>query len=144
MRCTRRGFLLYSSATVGLGALAGAAPGCGGGVAGRVTLKGGQAVLPFADFPELSRVGGGVVVDTDVHRPLAVIRLAQDRVIALTAVCTHAACTVAYSEDARDLECPCHGSRFTSSGAVARGPADSPLTEYPATLGPTGVTVTRG
>ena len=44
---------------------------------------------------------------------------------ALSLVCTHLGCTVTVS--ARELACPCHGSRFDRQGRVLNGPADRPL-----------------
>lgn len=51
-------------------------------------------------------------------------------IVALTTVCTHQGCTVAYNSGANDLECPCHGSVFSTSGSVVNGPASSPLSSY--------------
>lgn len=51
---------------------------------------------------------------------------AADGVVALTAICTHAACDVSdWVEDAEVMECPCHFSQFDprANGAVIMGPA---------------------
>jgi Rieske Fe-S protein len=40
--------------------------------------------------------------------------------------CTHAGCALSKIEDGQAV-CPCHGSRFTLEGTVARGPATEPL-----------------
>ena len=45
--------------------------------------------------------------------------------IALDLACTHLGCTVTASENG--FACPCHGSRFSSSGQVLAGPASSSL-----------------
>ncbi len=44
---------------------------------------------------------------------------------AVSTVCTHLGCIV--KPTAAGFECPCHGSRFTSDGAVTGGPAPAPL-----------------
>lgn len=44
---------------------------------------------------------------------------------AMSLVCTHLGCIVA--ETPEGFSCPCHGSRFTQSGAVTGGPAPRPL-----------------
>ncbi len=44
---------------------------------------------------------------------------------AIVATCTHLGCLVQARRG--DFECPCHGSRFDSSGAVIQGPAQRPL-----------------
>jgi cytochrome b6-f complex iron-sulfur subunit len=47
---------------------------------------------------------------------------------ALSLVCTHLGCTVTVS--AREMSCPCHGSRFDRQGRVLNGPADRPLKRH--------------
>ena len=50
--------------------------------------------------------------------------------IALSSVCTHSGCRVSYNHADGNLPCPCHGSIFSTVGAVVQGPADAPLTKY--------------
>ena len=40
---------------------------------------------------------------------------------ALSSVCTHMGCTLAYRPDWRDLRCPCHGASFGLDGRLANG-----------------------
>lgn len=49
----------------------------------------------------------------------------EDRLYALSLICTHLGCTVIVTEDM--LSCPCHGSKFDRQGVVVTGPADKPL-----------------
>lgn len=58
---------------------------------------------------------------------------------ALLMECTHKGCTV--KADVNELKCPCHGSKFSTSGAVTEGPADKPLKEYKVTSDNTAVYV---
>jgi len=44
---------------------------------------------------------------------------------ALSLTCTHLGCTVAVQTDG--FACPCHGSRFNTSGYPVKGPAAAPL-----------------
>jgi menaquinol-cytochrome c reductase iron-sulfur subunit len=46
---------------------------------------------------------------------------------AMTAVCTHLGCLTRYEPENARILCPCHGSRFTTEGHVAAGPAPKPL-----------------
>ena len=57
-------------------------------------------------------------------RSVAIFRDAEG-VHALSTVCTHLGCIVQPAEGG--FECPCHGSRFGSDGAVTKGPAPQPL-----------------
>jgi Rieske Fe-S protein len=63
---------------------------------------------------------------------LLVVRRAVDDFVVLSAVCTHAACTVRYDPPSNQAACPCHGSRYTLGGAVAVGPATRSLAKYTA------------
>lgn len=53
--------------------------------------------------------------------------------IALSKICTHEGCTVAFSSAADKIVCDCHGSSFSKSGSVLNGPATSPLKLYTVT-----------
>jgi len=64
------------------------------------------------------------------------------KIIALSAICTHQGCTVAYNASNADIECPCHGSVYSTSGSVLVGPAPSPLRSYPVTLTDNLLTIT--
>ena len=61
--------------------------------------------------------------------PVLVIREAN-RVVALSAACTHQSCIVKYQGGGVVL-CPCHASAFDLSGNVTAGPAPRPLSSYP-------------
>jgi len=52
----------------------------------------------------------------------------QEGMIAMSAVCTHLGCTVGKVE--WGYQCPCHGSKFDSSGRVLAGPAPTPLPRF--------------
>ena len=73
---------------------------------------------PFVDVP----VGEGRLVEEAGHK-LAVYRTEQEGLEVCSAVCTHMGCIVHWNSNERSWDCPCHGSRFATSGAVIEGPA---------------------
>jgi cytochrome b6-f complex iron-sulfur subunit len=88
---------------------------------------------------------GAVVVTIDAASPLAAVgsaalvrspsalvlvaHVGQDSFTALSATCTHQACTITGFGN-QTFVCPCHGSQFNTSGAVVNGPAFAPLTRF--------------
>ncbi|MFF5701406.1 FAD-dependent oxidoreductase [Streptomyces sp. NPDC012794] len=72
------------------------------------------------------RPGEATVVRAD-GGPCAVHRDDQGELHAVSAVCTHLGCLVAFNNAERTWECPCHGSRFGIDGEVLQGPALDPL-----------------
>ena len=68
---------------------------------------------------------GGYLISNNV----IIINLAGTYV-ALSSICTHEGCSVGYNNGARNLQCPCHGAVFATSGAVLRGPAQTSLKQY--------------
>lgn len=112
-------------------------------------LDGGEVRLPFALFPQLAAPGGFVVGKPQGYgRPILVAALPDPlepaRVggyAALDAVCTHQQCTVGWDAAAREVACPCHGSRFATTGAAVVGPATLPLPTFSVTADAAGVSV---
>jgi len=58
---------------------------------------------------------------------VAVSRNLQGELTILSAVCTHLGCIVHWNDAEASWDCPCHGSRFRTSGEVIAGPAESSL-----------------
>jgi cytochrome b6-f complex iron-sulfur subunit len=77
----------------------------------------------------LAAVGSGALVQTPSGDYL-VAHTSQDVFSALSAMCTHQACTITGISNS-DFVCPCHGSTFDTSGRVVAGPAPAPLHQYP-------------
>ncbi|MBK8247409.1 MAG: Rieske (2Fe-2S) protein [Gemmatimonadetes bacterium] len=98
--------------------------------AGGVTISGNTMTLTVAQNPTLSQSNGMVLVS---QRSVLVVRVSATQYQALSSVCTHQACTVS-SFDGSRLTCPCHGSQFSTSGAVTKGPAASALRAFPTTF----------
>ena len=70
--------------------------------------------------------GSGKVLDVNGHA-VAVYRDERGQVTQKSAVCTHMGCLVDWNGAEHTWDCPCHGSRFKTDGAVISGPAESPL-----------------
>ncbi|MEU6511516.1 FAD-dependent oxidoreductase [Streptomyces sp. NPDC046942] len=79
-----------------------------------------------APSPEDLVPGDGAVVRLD-GRQCAVHRDDGGRLQAVSAVCTHLGCVVAFNRAEQTWECPCHGSRFAPDGRILQGPAVRPL-----------------
>ena len=65
---------------------------------------------------------------------IMVIRVSDSQVVAVSAICTHAGCSMDYLADQDVIDCPCHGSQFSTAGQVLRGPAVRALRVYGVTL----------
>jgi Rieske Fe-S protein len=75
--------------------------------------------------------------------PIAVTRLSETVVLAVSRVCTHEGCTVNLpTSSGGTLDCPCHGSRFQTNGTVVNGPAARPLGTFPAQIEGSQVVIT--
>lgn len=71
-------------------------------------------------------IGEGKLVTLDGEK-LAVYRTQDGELSVLSAVCPHLKCLVHWNAADTTWDCPCHGSRFDTQGAVIEGPAYHPL-----------------
>lgn len=125
IRLTRRDLL-----RVGLGAAAGLAAGAGAISIlrpfdreplvgnGRPLVRDGEwvGVAALADLPP----GAAIRFSTTAFDGYVVNDAGTIR--ALSSVCTHMGCTLAYRGEYQDLRCPCHDASFNLSGELANGP----------------------
>jgi cytochrome b6-f complex iron-sulfur subunit len=58
----------------------------------------------------------------------------QDTFVALYAVCTHLGCLPKWVDVNNRFECPCHGSKFQSSGLYIEGPAPRSMDRFRTTI----------
>ena len=74
----------------------------------------------------------GFLIERVLDSKAIVIRNPEspETLIALSALCTHSACTVDWEGEASEFSCPCHGSKFAPDGNATNGPATEPLSKY--------------
>jgi cytochrome b6-f complex iron-sulfur subunit len=137
MNCTRRVVLQTIGATTAAGCLAGCGGGGDGGEgnvpAGKAAMCGADLCVTMSENPELGDVGGILFFTQAPGRKIFVMRTSGTELLALSGVCTHAGCTVDW-DGSTQFNCPCHGSQFSSTGAVLRGPAGTALRKFTTTL----------
>jgi Rieske Fe-S protein len=91
-------------------------------------ISGSSVTVTVDPSSPLATVGNAALVQAPGANVL-VARTGDATFVALTATCTHQACTInGYAN--QTYVCPCHGSTFTFSGQVVGGPAPSPLQQY--------------
>lgn len=83
----------------------------------------------------LSKVPVGTAHFFDFRgRPAVLVQHQAGNFVAMSAVCTHLGCIVKWVKEEQLFLCPCHGGRFSPSGAVLGGPPPKPLEIYPVSL----------
>src|SRR2546428_7943924 len=138
LKPTRREFWVHTCQAVSIATLASMIEACGGS-----TMS--PSSVPQLPIISASIAAGAIAITVDASSPLAAVgsaalvqtsggsflvaRTAQDSFTALTAVCTHQACTVT-GFDNQTYICPCHGSQYNTSGAVVKGPAPAALRQF--------------
>jgi len=79
-----------------------------------------------ADSIEHLEPGHGDIVEVDGDT-VGAYRRPDGSICAVSATCTHMGCSLKWNAAETTWDCPCHGSRFDTSGAVVQGPAVNPL-----------------
>jgi cytochrome b6-f complex iron-sulfur subunit len=145
---SRRQFCAHACQAASLVAFGTLLPACGGGDDdGNPTSPSGPATnqaLPIVNGSVTGRtvsvpVSGALASPNSVALVTAslgsflVFRNSLTSFTVLTAVCTHEGCTVDQF-NGQLYVCPCHNSKYTTSGQVANGPANRALTTFPSTL----------
>ena len=122
--------------TCGLGCLGGIAAvsvldSCSPAKSMNSNIDGDNLVVPISDFGnETDGFRKFVIVSNDLLRfPIAVFRHAPTEYSALWMECSHMGAELQVFGDT--LQCPAHGSEFSSKGLVRNGPADRALRNFP-------------
>src|SRR5262245_38706533 len=148
---TRREFCAQAGQTLSLAAIATLITGCGGSPtssssSGSSGSSGSTGQLPEAPIITSTIVNNTITLTIDANSPLnpsgsgalinasgrnfLVSRTGPNGFTALTAVCTHEQCNVTHYQNLV-FECPCHGSQYSTTGAVTKGPANQALRTFP-------------
>ena len=91
----------------------------------------GWVAVALADYPELADIGGYAYISLPESLLQAtILHLPDDCFATVWRICTHGACETEWVPDDAVLECPCHGSRFDTEGAILVGPATVPLRTF--------------
>ena len=136
---TRREFCVHACQAVSVLSLGSVLQSCGGSptapsssvpllpsINGTVTP--GAVTIAIDAASPLSSAGSAALVQSTLGTFL-VAHPAQGTFTALTAICTHEACEITGFES-QMFVCPCHGSRYTTAGAVLNGPAPASLRRF--------------
>lgn len=62
-------------------------------------------------------------------KAVLLLKTASGELKALTATCTHLACTVQYRPERADIWCACHNGTYDTNGLNVSGPPPRPLTK---------------
>jgi cytochrome b6-f complex iron-sulfur subunit len=63
---------------------------------------------------------------------------AEDRLVALSVICTHLGCIPNWLPPDQKFKCPCHGSGYYITGVNFEGPTPRPLERHSITRDPDG------
>lgn len=72
----------------------------------------------------LAAVDGSRVIPNGTKK-IIVVRTSETAFSTVSALCTHASCTVKFVVSADQLQCPCHGSKFLVDGTLVIGAGGS-------------------
>jgi cytochrome b6-f complex iron-sulfur subunit len=134
--CATRRMVLVGAGVAGIAALA----ACGGSKSsGAAAAPAPSGAAGGAALAQLSDIPVGTAISAKANgKPVILTQPTAGTVKAFSAICTHMGCTVAPSSDGKELDCPCHGSKYNATtGAVIHGPA-------PKALAPVAVKVVGG
>lgn len=108
----------------------------------QATANNNNITLNIDSSSPLSAVGSAALIQFS-NGNLLVDRTAQDTFNALSAICTHQGCLITnYDSGNKQFVCPCHGSKFSSTGQVVQGPAPRDLGKYQTQFNGTQLNIT--
>jgi Rieske Fe-S protein len=91
------------------------------------TVSGGRVSVTLAGSPLATNSSAALVQGGSAQ--YLVYRSGDQAFSVLTAICTHEGCTVSGFQNT-NFVCPCHGSTYSTGGAVTKGPATRALASF--------------
>ena len=89
-------------------------------------MEGPSAVVNKSHFVEKEYV---LIEVEQMPAPVFISKQNEEEYAAILLKCTHRGCQVQPAGEI--MECPCHGSRYSRTGTVIRGPAPEDLIQFP-------------
>jgi cytochrome b6-f complex iron-sulfur subunit len=133
----RKDFLNNMARATGVGIIARALNSCAKNPSIPIPTAGFNVDLSSSANSALQTVGGFIFT-----QGIYVICTGSSTYTALSSICTHQGCTVAYGSTSKQFVCPCHGGTFDINGKVVSGPPPAPLTQYQVTRNGNILTIT--
>ncbi|GGE33201.1 oxidoreductase [Pullulanibacillus camelliae] len=88
----------------------------------------GKIEAPNRKMNDFANDEGGVVIHKGQRK--GVYKDKEGALHVVDTTCTHLGCEVEWNDGERTWDCPCHGSRFSYTGEVIEGPAETPLQQH--------------
>ncbi|MGD1043814.1 MAG: Rieske (2Fe-2S) protein [Bacteroidota bacterium] len=105
------------------------------------TLSSNKVTVDISSGSPLAQNGFAIVQYTGGS--LLVARTDDGVYHAMTSICTHLGCSIDhYNSGSKEFVCPCHGSRFNTTGGVTNGPASTALKQYVTSVSGTQLIIT--
>lgn len=140
----RKQFIHLCAGTMAAGLLGSTLQGCSKSYYAQHTVSGKAIIIPLTEFangdntqqPYRSFV---LVKNELLNFPIAVYRHSEKSYSALYLECTHKGCEL--NPASTVLQCPCHGSEFSTTGKVLSAPAEHDLKQFTVTVNTADVTI---
>jgi len=98
--------------------------------------------LKIADYDDLKKAGGSVMMKDTVAGDILIVRADENTFNALNPVCPHRQCTVKV-KNPEMIQCPCHRSSYQLDGTYISGPSKKSLGKYKVEINNGTLTVTE-
>ncbi|MFD2036122.1 ubiquinol-cytochrome c reductase iron-sulfur subunit [Belliella marina] len=105
-----------------------------------ITVNNNTVAIDLSIVTNLNNTGGWLLI---IAAQMLVVNTGNG-FNSLTSVCTHSNCDRNWSLNNSQFVCSCHGSRFTTTGAVVQGPATQPLASFSNSRSGDILTINRG